>query len=157
MHAHGKKPEKSGLTEEEAAALLLILDHLIPASPDGRCPSASEIGFPASMMAGGWTVWVQEGLLRILKESLSQCQCSFLELSPTDRASLIDRLLRKMFPFFNRLGHKLIECYYHDDRVLKAIGCSIHPPFPEGFRVPDGDWPELLEPVFMREQLYRDV
>ena len=49
-----------------------------------------------------------------------------------------------------------VQCYYRDDRVMKAIGMERRPPFPLGFQVETGDL-SLLEPVRARGKKYRDA
>ncbi len=145
-----------GLTTEEAAALDFILGHLIPATSDGRLPSASEVGFFSYMNAEGMTDWVREGLRGILEEFTALNQCTFSELDTLQKAALVDKLLRTKFQFFSRLGHRIIECYYQNDKVLEAIGCATRPPFPDGFTVHESDL-TILEPVYLRGEIYRKV
>jgi hypothetical protein len=49
-----------------------------------------------------------------------------------------------------------VQCYYRDDRVMRALGMEARPPFPKGFEVEQGDW-SLLDPVRGRAKLYRDA
>ena len=49
-----------------------------------------------------------------------------------------------------------VQCYYRDDRVMRALGMEARPPFPGGFEVEQGDW-SLLDPVRGRPKLYREV
>ncbi len=50
----------------------------------------------------------------------------------------------------------VMQCYYRDDRVMRALGMEARPPFPEGFDVPQGDW-SLLEAVQRRGRIWRDA
>ena len=50
----------------------------------------------------------------------------------------------------------IAQCYYRDDRVMRAIGMEPRAPFPKGYDVEQGDW-SLLDPVRARGKIYRDV
>ncbi|HKX80482.1 MAG TPA: hypothetical protein VJM34_18390 [Novosphingobium sp.] len=50
----------------------------------------------------------------------------------------------------------LAQCYYRDDRVMRALGMEPRPPFPGGFEVAEGDW-SVLEQVRRRPSLWRPV
>lgn len=143
------------LSEEERYTLNFILNQMIPASEDGRLPSATEVGFLSYSQTKGTISWVREGIVKVNKESLERYKGSFADLNPSEQVELIELLRRKMFQYFGRLVHQVIECYYQDDKVLAAIGAAVRPPFPEGFHVPDGDL-TLLESVYLREKIYRE-
>jgi hypothetical protein len=53
------------------------------------------------------------------------------------------------------LGRVILQCYYRDDRVLRALGLEPGPPFPKGHSVEQGDW-SLLDAVRDRKPLWRD-
>jgi len=46
------------------------------------------------------------------------------------------------------------SCYYRDARVLRSLGRSAEPPFPDGFEVEKGDF-TLLDPVRARGPIWR--
>jgi hypothetical protein len=50
----------------------------------------------------------------------------------------------------------LLQCYYQNPLVVVAIGMEPRPPFPDGYQVDEGDL-LLLETVYLRGKLYRDV
>ena len=50
----------------------------------------------------------------------------------------------------------VMQCYYRDDRVMRAIGMEPRAPFPLGFELEQGDW-EMLEPVQRRGKIWRDA
>lgn len=54
------------------------------------------------------------------------------------------------------LNRAILQCYYRDDRVMRALGMEARPPFPKGFEVEQGDW-SLLDPVRARPKLWRDA
>lgn len=48
------------------------------------------------------------------------------------------------------------QCFYQDDRVLRALGFEPRPPYPGGHIVEDGDW-SLLDAVRARGPIYRST
>ena len=50
------------LTEDEKSILDLLLDTIIPASVDGKMPSAAEINFYEFLYAENMIPWLREGL-----------------------------------------------------------------------------------------------
>ena len=53
-------------------------------------------------------------------------------------------------------GRAVLQCYYRDDRVLRALGIEPQAPFPKGRALEPGDW-SLLEAVRSRPRMWRDV
>jgi hypothetical protein len=62
----------------------------------------------------------------------------------------------KLDPLLRIVGSVLLKAYYTDPAARAALGVGSGAPFPSGSRVHDGDI-ELLEPVYNRGQIYRDV
>ena len=54
------------------------------------------------------------------------------------------------------LGRAVLQCYYRDDRVLRALGIEPQVPFPKSRVLEQGDW-SLLEAVRRRPRMWRDV
>ena len=54
------------------------------------------------------------------------------------------------------LGHAVLQCYYRDDRVMRALGLEPRPPYPKGHVLEQGDW-TLLDVVRGRPRMWRDV
>ena len=80
----------------------------------------------------------------------------FADLIASDQRVVVEKLSQALNPFLRTLVRIIAQCYYRDDRVMKALGMELRPPFPEGFTVEEGDW-TLLEPVRRRGKLYREV
>ena len=38
------------------------------------------------------------------------------------------------------LGRAVLQCYYRDDRVMRALGLEPRPPYPKGHVLEQGDW-----------------
>lgn len=65
-------------------------------------------------------------------------------------------LLSRGGPMIAALGRAVLQCYYRDDRVVRALGLEPRAPFPRGHSVEQGDW-SLLDAVRERPRMWRDV
>src|SRR5438876_5782859 len=65
-------------------------------------------------------------------------------------------LLSREGPAMAALGRAVLQCYYRDDRVIRALGLEPRPPFPQGHVLEPGDW-SLLDAVRGRPRMWRDV
>lgn len=54
------------------------------------------------------------------------------------------------------LGRAILQCYYRDDRVIRALGLEPRAPFPKGHVIESGDW-SLLDAVRDRPRMWRDT
>ena len=54
------------------------------------------------------------------------------------------------------IARAVLQCYYRDDRVMRALGQEPRSPFPKGHVVEQGDW-SLLDPVKKRAPFWRRV
>lgn len=52
------------------------------------------------------------------------------------------------------LSRVILQCYYRDDRVVRALGREARAPFPLGNVLEQGDW-SLLDPVRARAPIWR--
>jgi hypothetical protein len=59
-------------------------------------------------------------------------------------------------PVVTALGCVVLQCYYRDDRVMRALGREPRPPFPKDHVLKQGDW-SLLDRVRGRPTMWRDV
>ena len=65
-------------------------------------------------------------------------------------------LLGQQGPAVTALGRAVLQCYYRDDRVIRALGIEPSAPFPKGRVLEQGDW-SLLDAVRGRPRMWRDV
>ena len=65
-------------------------------------------------------------------------------------------LLSREGPTITALGRAVLQCYYRDDRVMRALGLEPRPPYPKGHVLEQGDW-ALLDVVRGRPRMWRDV
>ena len=149
------KFESENLDEEQERTLNVLLNLFIPPSEDGKMPGAADVGFLAYIHNENILPWIKEGLINIIEESHNNYGQELSALSSSIQMELIDNLRRKFFQFFKHLTTLVMQCYYQHDDVLVKIGLEARPPFPEGYRIVEGDL-TLLEPVYLRGKIYRE-
>ena len=148
----------SPLSEDQRRVLGLVLDLIVPASEDGRRPSARDVDVL------GYIRDVESHTLDALCADLDRLDAEAMEthgepfafLDPATRQGLVNAVREREPRFMRTLAMQTVTCYYRDDRVLEAIGVGARPPFPKGYEVPSGDL-SLLEPVRRRGKIYRDA
>ena len=131
---------------------------IIPASGDGRFPSAAEVDVLGHIRES------RSQLLPALRKDLGRLDglaaersgTAFAQLAKSDRARVMDEIRSAEPGFLKDLALQTATCYYQDDRVLRALGMEARPPFPKGYEVLSGDL-ALLDPVRKRGKLYRDA
>ena len=80
----------------------------------------------------------------------------FVGLDETEAEAAAMTLLSREDPVVMALGRAVLQCYYRDDRVMRALGLEPRPPYPKGRVVEQGDWP-LLDAVRGRPRMWRDI
>lgn len=138
----------------ERLTLNLLLEEFIPSNSELGMPSAAELGLLDVMLSEIGTDWFLQGLQDLELESHSAFQEDFVKLSLEHRHSLVNKLMRNKFSFFQGLVKLLISKYYQNDEVLYLIGVEPRPPFPLGHITTDGAF-SLLEPVYERGEIFR--
>lgn len=146
---------KESLSEEEKSVLDQLLDLIIPASADGKMPSAAEIGFDEYLCVHNMIPWVRESLTFLRDEAQQIKGAAFLLLTPDDKMEVVTTARRKNPRTFASFTNMVTRCYYLNARVIKAIGQDVRPPFPNGYQLTEGDLC-LLEPVYERGSIYRE-
>lgn len=138
------------LDAAQRAKLAALLDVIVPASDDGRLPSAAEmdllgyLGTEAAVFAP-----MLSGILAAFDEA-------FAERPFAQRLDSVQAFSEAEPQAFEALLFHVYGCYYADDRVLEAIGVGEGPPFPRGNQVQPGDL-DLLDPVTKLNKGYRRV
>ncbi len=143
------------LTAAQRETLVAVLDMIIPASGDGRFPSAAEVDVLDHIRES------RRQLLPALRKDLDRLAAersvtAFAQLAKSDRARVMDQIRSAEPGFLKSLALETATRYYQDARVLHALGMEARPPFPEGYEVVSGDL-SLLDPVRRRGKLYRDA
>jgi hypothetical protein len=80
----------------------------------------------------------------------------FAGVNETKAEAAAMELLGREGPVVTALGRAVLQCYYRDDRVMRALGREPRPPYPKGHALEPGDW-SLLEAVRGRAKMWRDV
>lgn len=130
------------------AILQALLDTLLPASEDGRMPSAADTDFAAHLERNDPGYGDElEGVLRGFGPS-------FANLDLTARVAVVTRFSLDHPAAFGALIQRVYDCYYRDPRVRAAIGVNAGAPFPQGNTVAPGDL-SLLDPVIHNSDRHR--
>ena len=151
------------ISAAQRATMDAVLNMIVPASEDGRMPSAIEVGVldhlresAAGDPTGDLIGKLREELDHLDAQSHEQFGAAFADLAVDARQTLVDQV-RAIDPrFLHGLAIETVTCYYQDDRVLEALGMEARPPFPLGYEVLSGDL-SLLEPVIQGGKRYRDA
>ena len=143
------------LNEKQEKTLMALLNLIIPPSKDGRLPGAADIDFLTYIHNEKLYPLIQNVLINVIEESHGEYDQDFSALSAYHQLHLTDQLRRRHNRFFTLLVTHIVRCYYQHDKVLEAIGLEARPPFPDGYRLEEGDL-TLLEPVYKRGKIYRD-
>jgi hypothetical protein len=140
-----------------------VLDTLIPADPDMEMPSASQAGVGHQLRLGPQAATVNAYLAVVQQTWQAQAEASgaealggFDQWPPTQRLELLNATRKGNMRLFAAFITAAFQAYFTSPAVLSRIGSGAVPPFPQGNTLPADDW-TLLEPVYERGRLYRDV
>ena len=140
-----RDPRFDDAARSVAAALL---DTLLPASEDGRMPSAADMGFLAHLAR------FHPGYLAEFEGVLRAFDAAFAGLDLPARVRRVEDFSTREPAAFERLILRVYDCYYQDPVVRDAIGATGTPPFPRGNPLHEGDL-SLLEPVIRDRERHR--
>ena len=148
--------KERALSAVQRETLRASVDLMIPASPDGRMPAASELDLFADVgnLDEPTLAALASGLDNLEATAQGEHGAAFGELDKAVQGLLMEAY-RGRDPAFTRVFvlHTAARYYAHD-RVVVALGLEARPPWPEGNQIIDGDW-SLLDPVRARPPLYR--
>ncbi len=136
------------LNDTQLRKLSALADTILPASQNGKMPSAAALDFVSYLneQAGDF--------LEILPRVLDRIDDAFAEQSLAERSEVVHRFAKDYAQEFEELLLRVYDCYYQDDRVRILIGAQPGPPFPRGNVIPAGDLTGL-DAVQMRSRGYR--
>ena|GEM_PF-316656 len=135
-------------SSELRPVLAALLDTLLPASADGRLPSAAELDFIGHLER------LDESYLPELEGLVCGFDPAFATQNLTQRVAEVTLFSTREPAAFGRLIQRVYDCYYQNEQVRVAIGVSAGAPFPQGNEVASGDL-SLLDPVIARGDLHR--
>ena len=154
MSTSPDKSSKAPLSEAEIETLRCVVDLVIPPSPEYGLPGAGDPAIFADIAAsaGRYAADLTQAL-----HMIDAAAGGGLAALPRDRQAAVLATFRSEQPDLAAvIGAVTARCYYRDDRVMRAIGMEVRPPFPLGFDVKQGDF-SLLGPVRARGKAYRDT
>ena len=139
------------LSSDERSLLASVLDELVPPSGDGRLPGAGELGLAAHVDEATRGPGLRAALVEALAQLAAQ---GFAGLAPPEKRARLEALARQAPAVFDAILLSTYGGYYHQPRVVEALGLPPRPPFPQGYAVAPTDF-ALLDPVRRRPPLYR--
>jgi hypothetical protein len=147
-------------SEDQARALAYVLDDIIPASEDGRLPSAGALGLHDALAAGIANLpelrdAVAEGLSELDELARRRHPDGLAALSPAGRRQVLDELAASERAIPPILVIHAYGAYYQHPRVVAALGLEPRPPHPQGYAMEANDL-SLLDPVRRRAKMFRE-
>jgi hypothetical protein len=142
------------LTSAQLRDLRRLAGFMVPAGAEYGVPGADDGAIFADIASSlGRDKNAVRKALAILREIADG---DFAELDETKAEAAAVTLLGREGPEITALGRAVLQCYYRDDRVFRALGIEPRAPYPEGRVLEQGDW-SLLDAVRGRPRLWRDV
>jgi hypothetical protein len=142
------------LTSTQLRDLRRLAGFMVPASADYGVPGADDETIFADIVRSlGRDRPAIHKALAMLREIAGD---GFAGLDDGKAETAAMTLLSKQGPVITALGRAVLQCYYRDDRVLRALGIEPQAPFPQGRALEQGDW-SLLDAVRGRPRMWRDV
>lgn len=138
------------LTKAQLGKLLALLDTILPASEDGRMPSAAELDFVSYLSDDA------KDFASVLSGILDRLDTEFPDQPIDGRVAALEAFAANDPQAFDDLLFRVYACYYQDNRVRRLIGSEPGPPFPRGNSIPAGDL-SSLDAVVQRSPGYRRV
>jgi hypothetical protein len=142
------------LTSPEQQDLRRLVGFMVPASAEYDVPGADDEAIFADIVRslGRDRDDVRMALTRLCE--IAGGEFAGLDDAKAEAAAMT--LLGCLDPMITALGRAVLQCYYRDDRVLRALGFEPRPPYPQGRALEQGDW-SLLGAVRGRPRMWRDV
>ena len=153
-----REPDSGGtLSDDQRATLTSVLDHLIPASSDGRLPGAGGLGLSHYIceQAPESLPIVVQGLAALDQLADGHGASGFSALPEKVRVDVLRQMELDEPAFLPTLLFHTYVGYYQDAGVVEALGLRPGPPFPAGYEVAPTDF-SILDPVRRRPKLYRE-
>jgi hypothetical protein len=142
------------LTPAELRDLRRLAAFMVPASAEYGVPGADdEVIFADIVRSLGRDRDAVRKALAMLRE-IAGGDFAGLDEAKAEAAAMA--LLSREGLTVTALGRAVLQCYYRDDRVMRALGLEPRPPYPKGRVLEQGDW-SLLDAVRGRPRMWRDV
>ncbi len=142
------------LTPAELRDLRRLAGIMVPASAEHGLPGADDAAIFADIAASLGRD--REAVRQALSELSQIAGDDFAGLDEAAAEAAAMTLLERPGPVTVALGRAVLQCYYRDDRVFRALGREPCPPFPKGHVLEPGDW-ALLDVQRKRPRMWRDL
>lgn len=142
------------LTPTEVRDFRRLAGWMVPSSVEYRVPGADDATIFADVVRSLGRD--RDAVRRALAQLRELAGGDFAELDEARAATTAMALLQRKNADVTALGRAVLQCYYRDDRVVKALGLEPRAPFPRGHALEAGDW-SLLDAVRGRPRMWRDV
>jgi len=142
------------LTPAELRDFRRLAGLMVPASAEYAVPGADDEAIFADIVRslGRDTRAVRQALAML--RDLAGGEFARFDDARAETAAMT--LLGQDSPAITALGRAVLQCYYRDERVFRALGLELRPPYPRGRVLEQGDW-SLLDAVRGRPRMWRDV
>jgi hypothetical protein len=144
----------AALTPGEQRDLRRLAGFMVPASAEYDVPGADDDAIFADIIRSLGRD--RKPVRAALAELRAIAGSDFTELDAVAAEEVTMTLLGRPSPTVTALGRAVLQCYYRDDRVMRALGLEPQPPYPRGRVLEQGDW-SLLDSVRGRPRMWRDV
>ena len=142
------------LTSAELRDFRRLAGLMVPASAEYGVPGADDEAIFADITRSlGRDGNEVRKALAMLRE-IASGDFAALDAAKAEAAAMT--LLSLEGPVVTALGRAVLQCYYRDDRVMRALGLEPRAPYPQGRVLEQGDW-SLLDKVRGRPRMWRDV
>ena len=142
------------LSEAEMRDFRRLTGFMVPASGELGLPGADdEVIFADIVRSIGRDF---DAVRQALAELRRISGGPFISLAETAAEEAAMALLNQRGQMIAALGQAVLQCYYRDWRVYRALGREHRPPFPKGHVVEQGDF-SLLDVVRARPRMWRDL
>ena len=142
------------MTSAELRDLRRLAGFMVPASAEYVVPGADDDAIFADIVRSlGRDSAAAREALAMLYGIVGD---DFAGLDQAKAEAATKTLLSREGSVITALGRAVLQCYYRDDRVLRALGIEPQAPFPKGRVLEQGDW-SLLDAVRGRPRMWRDV
>ena len=129
---------------------------MIPADITRNLPDGSHVEVAEFLRNDGIYEEVSSNLEELATYLVNEFGWSLQDLTQDQFGTLLQNHRKIIEPILKKIGPSLLRAYYTDPLVQMRIGVGDRPPFPEG-RVVYGGELELLEPVFNRGPIFREM
>lgn len=144
----------AGLSASELRDFRRLAGIMVPASAEYRVPGADDEAIFADIVR---SLGRDQAAVRSALATLRKVAGGWLaEFDDARAEAAAMTFLAQKSGAVTALGRAVLQCYYRDDRVFRALGLEPRAPFPKGHAIPETDW-SLLDKVRERPRMWRDV